>query len=403
MTNQAQQLSLFDEQPAEEKPLEVKTAEEKPLEAEPVEEKPLEAEPVEEKPVEKETAPSSRIAIVILNWNGATMLEHYLPGILEHSKGAEVIVADNASTDDSVKMLSREFPDVRVIALSRNWGYAGGYNQAFKVIETTNERNGQPSPEYYILLNSDVRVEEGWLEPMVEYMDKHPEAAVCQPKILSDVFPTRFEYAGACGGYLDKYGYPYCRGRIFNTLETDEGQYDNVQEVLWASGACMMIRSQDYWNAGTLDRKFFAHQEEIDLCWRLNIIGRKVVCVPQSKVFHLGGGTLPKGNPKKTYLNFRNNLTMLYKNLPESELSHVMKVRLWLDYVAAAKELLTGRFGDFKAIIKARRDFKKWKAEYTPVRRQIQELRQSDNEQLISQFSILKKYYLQRKHTFDKI
>ena len=403
MTNQAQQLSLFDDQPAEEKPLV-----ENPIEEKPAEEKPVEAEtptaPAEAAlPKQPEVKPSSRIAIVILNWNGATMLEHYLPGILEHSKGAEVIVADNASTDDSVKMLSREFPDVRVIALSRNWGYAGGYNQAFKVIETTNERNGQPSPEYYILLNSDVRVEEGWLEPMVQYMDKHPEVAVCQPKILSDVFPTRFEYAGACGGFLDKYGYPYCRGRIFNTLETDEGQYDNVQEILWASGACMMIRSQDYWNAGTLDRKFFAHQEEIDLCWRLNILGRKVVCIPQSKVYHLGGGTLPKGNPKKTYLNFRNNLTMLYKNLPESELSHVMKTRLWLDCVAAIKELLTGRFGDFKAIIKARKDFEKWKAEYAPVRRQIQELRQSDNDQYISQFSILKKYYLQRKHTFDKI
>ena len=403
MTNQAQQLSLFDDQPAEEKPLV-----ENPIEEKPAEEKPVEAEtptaPAEAAlPKQPEVKPSSRIAIVILNWNGATMLEHYLPGILEHSKGAEVIVADNASTDDSVKMLSRDFPDVRVIALSRNWGYAGGYNQAFKVIETTNERNGQPSPEYYILLNSDVRVEEGWLEPMVQYMDKHPEVAVCQPKILSDVFPTRFEYAGACGGYLDKYGYPYCRGRIFNTIEKDEGQYDSVKEVLWASGACMMIRSQDYWNAGTLDRKFFAHQEEIDLCWRLNILGRKVVCIPQSKVYHLGGGTLPKGNPKKTYLNFRNNLTMLYKNLPESELSHVMKTRLWLDCVAAIKELLTGRFGDFKAIIMARKDFEKWKAEYAPVRRQIQELRQSDNDQYISQFSILKKYYLQRKHTFDTI
>ena len=398
MTNQAQQLSLFDDQPAEEKPLVENPAEEKPVEAE-TPTAPAEA----ALPKQPEVKPSSRIAIVILNWNGATMLEHYLPGILEHSKGAEVIVADNASTDDSVKMLSRDFPDVRVIALSRNWGYAGGYNQAFKVIETTNERNGQPSPEYYILLNSDVRVEEGWLEPMVQYMDKHPEVAVCQPKILSDVFPTRFEYAGACGGFLDKYGYPYCRGRIFNTIEKDDGQYDSVKEVLWASGACMMIRSQDYWNAGTLDRKFFAHQEEIDLCWRLNILGRKVVCIPQSKVYHLGGGTLPKGNPKKTYLNFRNNLTMLYKNLPESELSHVMKTRLWLDCVAAIKELLTGRFGDFKAIIKARKDFEKWKAEYAPVRRQIQELRQSNNDQLISQFSILKKYYLQRKHTFDKI
>ena len=420
MTNQAQQLSLFDDQPIEEKPAEVKPTEVKPVEQEPAieevepivekEEEPVlfEEEPVieeKEEPIVEEPAPapSSRIAIVILNWNGATMLEHYLPGILEHSKGAEVIVADNASTDDSVKMLERDFPDVRVIALSRNWGYAGGYNQAFKVIETTNEREGKPSPEYYLLLNSDVRVEEGWLEPLVEYMDQHQEVAACQPKILSDVFPTRFEYAGACGGFLDKYGYPYCRGRIFNTIETDEGQYNNVQEVLWASGACMMIRSQDYWNAGTLDRKFFAHQEEIDLCWRLNILGRKVVCIPQSKVYHLGGGTLPKGNPVKTYLNFRNNLTMLYKNLPESELNHVMKVRLWLDCVAALKELFTGRFGDFKAIIRARKDFQKRKAEYAPVRRQIQELRQSNQDQHVSQFSILQSYYLQRKKTFDKL
>ena len=424
MTKQAQQLSLFDDQPIEEKPAEVKPTEVKPVEQEPAieevepivekEEEPVlfEEEPVieeKEEPIVEEPAPapapapSARIAIVILNWNGATMLEHYLPGILEHSKGAEVIVADNASTDDSVKMLERDFPDVRVIALSRNWGYAGGYNQAFKVIETTNEREGKPSPEYYLLLNSDVRVEEGWLEPLVEYMDQHQEVAACQPKILSDVFPTRFEYAGACGGFLDKYGYPYCRGRIFNTIETDEGQYNNVQEVLWASGACMMIRSQDYWNAGTLDRKFFAHQEEIDLCWRLNILGRKVVCIPQSKVYHLGGGTLPKGNPVKTYLNFRNNLTMLYKNLPESELNHVMKVRLWLDCVAALKELFTGRFGDFKAIIRARKDFQKRKAEYAPVRRQIQELRQSNQDQHVSQFSILQSYYLQRKKTFDKL
>ena len=424
MTKQAQQLSLFDDQPIEEKPAEVKPTEVKPVEQEPAieevepivekEEEPVlfEEEPVieeKEEPIVEEPAPapapapSSRIAIVILNWNGATMLEHYLPGILEHSKGAEVIVADNASTDDSVKMLERDFPDVRVIALSRNWGYAGGYNQAFKVIETTNEREGKPSPEYYLLLNSDVRVEEGWLEPLVEYMDQHQEVAACQPKILSDVFPTRFEYAGACGGFLDKYGYPYCRGRIFNTIETDEGQYNNVQEVLWASGACMMIRSQDYWNAGTLDRKFFAHQEEIDLCWRLNILGRKVVCIPQSKVYHLGGGTLPKGNPVKTYLNFRNNLTMLYKNLPESEMNHVMKVRLWLDCVAALKELFTGRFGDFKAIIRARKDFQKRKAEYAPVRRQIQELRQSNQDQHVSQFSILQSYYLQRKKTFDKL
>lgn len=377
MTEQAQQLSLFDQENIEQENTE-------------------QAEQTTQTDV-------SRIAIVILNWNGATMLEHYLPDILKYSAEAEIIVADNASTDDSVKMLKRDFPDVRIIPMSRNWGFAGGYNQAFKVIETTNERENKKSPEYYILLNSDVRVEEGWLQPLVEYMDQHPEVAACQPKILSDVFPTRFEYAGASGGFLDKYGYPYCRGRIFNTIETDEGQYNDVKEILWASGACMMVRSQDYWDAGMLDRKFFAHQEEIDFCWRLNIMGKKVVCIPSSKVYHLGGGTLPKGNPKKTYLNFRNNLTMLYKNLPEKDLNHVMRVRFWLDYIAAFKELLTGKFGDFRAIITARRDFYKWKAEFAVVRRQIQALRQTKEDQNISNFSILQKYYIFRKNTYDKI
>ena len=390
MTEQAQQLSLFEQESIEQENTEQEELTEQ-------------ADTQSNQPAAEEPTDTSRIAIVILNWNGATMLEHYLPNILKYSAGAEVIVADNASTDDSVKMLKRDFPDVRIIPMSRNWGFAGGYNQAFKVIETTNERENKKSPEYYILLNSDVRVEEGWLQPLVEYMDQHPEVAVCQPKILSDVFPTRFEYAGACGGFLDKYGYPYCRGRIFNTIETDEGQYNDVKEILWASGACMMVRSQDYWDAGTLDRKFFAHQEEIDFCWRLNIMGKKIVCIPSSKVYHLGGGTLPKGNPKKTYLNFRNNLTMLYKNLPEKDLDHVMRVRFWLDYIAAFKELLTGKIGDFKAIIKARRDFYKWKAEFAVVRRQIQAFRQTKEDQNISNFSILQKYYIFRKKTYDKI
>jgi len=397
MTNQAQQLSLFDENPKEEGESSVVSQQPK------VDNVPSNVVEQPSAPSTQPSAPFSRIALVILNYNGATMLERYLPGILEHSKSAEVIIADNASTDDSVKMLKRDFPDVRLIAMSRNWGFAGGYNQAFKVIETTNEREGKKSPEYYLLLNSDVRVEEGWLEPLVEYMDQHPEVAACQPKILSNVFPTRFEYAGAAGGFLDKYGYPFCRGRIFNTMETDEGQYNSVQEILWASGACMMVRSQDYWDSGTLDRRFFAHQEEIDFCWRLNIMGRKVVCIPQSKVYHLGGGTLPKGNPKKTYLNFRNNLIMLYKNLPDAELNKVMTIRLWLDVVAALKGLLTGHFKNFKAIIKARKDFRKSKIDFTESRKQIQAIRKSDHEAHIIQFSILKKYYLLQKKTFDKL
>lgn len=240
-----------------------------------------------------------RTAVVILNWNGQKMMETYLSTVVKYSKDeVDVWVADNASTDGSLAMLARKFPMVKTLRLDKNYGFAEGYNRALAQIKA----------DYYVLLNSDVEVTHHWLTPLVEYMDAHADVAACQPKLLSEFDKDRFEYAGACGGFLDRYGYPFCRGRIFDTVERDEGQYDYAQDVLWATGACLLIRAADYWRVGGLDGRFFAHCEEIDLCWRLRQRGRRIVCYPESEVYHVGGGTLPKSNPMKTFLNFRNNL-----------------------------------------------------------------------------------------------
>ena len=250
------------------------------------------------------------IAIVILNWNGVDLLRRFLPSVQANSSAqAEVIVADNGSTDASCAVLESEFPDVRLIRLPENYGFAEGYNRALEQVDAP----------YYLLLNSDVEVPAGWLAPLLDYMEAHPEVAACQPKMLSYADRGSFEYAGAAGGFLDRYGYPFCRGRVFDTLERDEGQYDDVAPVLWASGAALMVRRQDWRDAGGLDGRFFAHMEEIDFCWRLRSRGRGVVCIPASRVYHVGGASLAQGNPRKTFLNFRNNLLMLYKNLPAVE------------------------------------------------------------------------------------
>ena len=293
-----------------------------------------------------------KVAIVILNWNGAKMLQQYLPSVLRYSRDeATVIVADNASTDISLELLYTHFrEDCRVIELEKNWGFAEGYNKALSKVDA----------EYYLLLNSDIEVTHHWLTPLIEFMDAHDDVAACQPKLLSVSDKDCFEYAGACGGFLDRYGYPFCRGRLFETVESDKGQYDVTSDVLWATGAALMIRAKDYWKVGGLDARFFAHNEEIDLCWRLRIRGRRVCCVPDSFVYHVGGGTLPKSNPMKTYLNFRNNLTMLYKCLPDEELKPVMRMRWFLDYLAAWEMLLLKRnWGDFRAVYRARRAFKR--------------------------------------------
>lgn len=336
-----------------------------------------------------------KVAVVILNWNGEKMLAKYLPTLLQHlQESVEVFVADNASTDGSVALLKEKFPTVKRILLDKNWGFAEGYNQALRQINAT----------YYILLNSDIEVSSGWLSPLITWMDAHPETAACQPKLLSIRQRDYFEYAGACGGFIDKYGYPFCRGRVFDVVEKDEGQYDEVCPILWATGACLMIRATDYWKVGGLDGRFFAHNEEIDLCWRLCAMGREIYCIPKSKVYHVGGGTLPKNNPMKTYLNFRNNLTMLYKNLEADELQHVMRVRWWLDYIAAFKMLiLDGHWGDFKAVFKARKAFRKWKKDFDSDRQYLQQHRTVSNHQLLSPDSVLWQYYGKGRHHFSEL
>ena len=336
-----------------------------------------------------------KLAIVILNWNGAAMMRQYLPTVLEHSRQeAAVYVADNASTDDSLALLRAEFPEVQLIVLDKNWGFAEGYNKALQQIDA----------EYYLLLNSDIEVTPHWLTPLLAFMDAHEDVAACQPKLLSIYNKEQFEYAGASGGFLDRFGYPFCRGRIFDTIENDTGQYDDEADVLWATGAALMIRSSDYWACSGLDGRFFAHNEEIDLCWRLRIRGRRIVCLPQSHVYHVGGGTLPKSNPMKTFLNFRNNLTMLYKCLPDSELSAVMRWRWLLDYVAAFETLLLNRnWGDFRAIFRARRAFRQWRHDFDADRQAIQASRVASSipEQL--PFSLLWQYYAKGRRVFSAL
>ena len=258
-----------------------------------------------------------RIAVVILNYNGAEMLRRFLPNVLENSPEANVYVADNGSTDNSVETMKREFPQVPLILFDKNHGFAEGYNLAI----------GKVEEEYALLLNSDVKVSPRWLQPLIDYMDANADVAACQPKILSYRNMSYFEYAGAAGGFMDKWGYPYCRGRIFGTVEKDEGQYNSISDVFWATGAALMVRREIYIDNGGLDSRFFAHMEEIDFCWRLRSRGMRIVCIPQSYVFHIGGATLKTTNPKKVYLNFRNNLLMLYKNTPQSNLECVMRFR----------------------------------------------------------------------------
>ena len=338
-----------------------------------------------------------KLAIVILNWNGVNMLRQYLPTVLRYScDEATVIVADNASTDDSLQLLRSEFPECQIIELDRNWGFAEGYNKALAQL--------RGAYEYYLLLNSDIEVTHHWLTPLLELMDAHHDIAACQPKLLSIANRDAFEYTGASGGYLDRLGYPFCRGRVFDTVENDNGQYDTQADVLWATGAALMVRANDYWEAGGLDGRFFAHCEEIDLCWRLRIRGRRVVCVPDSFVYHVGGGTLPKSNPMKTFLNFRNNLTMLYKCLPEEDLCSVMRWRWLLDYLAAWEMLLLKRnFGDFRAVYCARRAFRRWRHDFDNDRQTIQASRKTADIPERRPFSLLWQYYVKGHKTFSQL
>jgi len=348
-----------------------------------------------------------KLAIVILNWNGRAMMQKYLPSVVRCSTAGEVIVADNASTDDSMTMLEREFPDVRTVVLEKNFGFAEGYNRALAQL---------PEYEYYLLLNSDVEIrQEGWDKVLTDYMDAHPACAACMPKLLDlrrdgedgqppiMPKPTYFEYAGCAGGFLDKYGYPFCRGRILNTVEEDHGQYDDVRTVLWATGAALLCRATDWRDSGGLDSRFFAHMEEIDLCWRLRGMGRDIVCIPQSTAWHLGGATLQQGNPRKTFLNFRNNLLMLYKNLPEAELRSTLRVRALFDYVAALQFLLKGDFANTRAVLRARRDFQRMKGEYVTIREAIQQKSSTKRLPERTDFSVLWQYYVRGRKRFSQL
>jgi GT2 family glycosyltransferase len=294
---------------------------------------------------------ASSIAIVILNWNGRKYLEKFLPSVLASTySGVEVIVADNASTDDSVSFLQCTYPDLRVIVLDRNYGFAGGYNQALKQVKS----------DYYVLLNSDVEVAPGWIEPVVALMEKDAKIGACQPKIRMYADPDVFEYAGAAGGWLDFLGYPFAKGRVFDVCEKDEGQFDAAEPIFWASGAAMFVRAHLYHELGGLDNYFFAHQEEIDFCWRVQLAGYTVYSCPSSVVFHVGGGTLPKGNERKVFLNFRNNLIMMAKNMPLEQRIWKLPFRFVLDSISAWKSLLAGQGVYFWAILEAHLAFIKW-------------------------------------------
>jgi len=336
-----------------------------------------------------------KISVVILNWNGLAMLQKFLPKVVEYSQGegVEVCVADNGSTDASRAWVSDAYPNVRLIVLDKNYGFADGYNKALQQVEA----------EYVVLLNSDVEVTPHWLESMTSYMDAHPEVAACQPKIRAERSREYFEYAGASGGYIDKYGYPFCRGRIFQVVEKDVGQYDTVVPILWATGASLFIRLKDYREVGGLDGRFFAHMEEIDLCWRLRSRGRVIVCIPQSVVYHVGAATLKKENPRKTFLNFRNNLLMLYKNLPEKELKKVLFVRGLLDWLAAFVFLLKGDGKNAKAVIQARKEFKRIRADFEVSRAENLEKATSASIPEKVDYSILWKFYFCRKQLFCRL
>jgi GT2 family glycosyltransferase len=333
-----------------------------------------------------------KIAVVILNWNGKNFLEKFLPNVIEYSADiAEVIVADNASSDNSVDFLKENFPQIRLIQNSENGGFSKGYNDALKHVDA----------DYFVLLNSDIEVTENWIKPVIDLMESHPEIAVCQPKIRSYYEPEKFEYAGAAGGFIDRFGYPFCRGRIFETIEIDQKQYDDVCEIFWATGAAMFVKASIYKEFGGLDEDFFAHMEEIDFCWRVKNAGYKVMYCPNSTIYHIGGGTLPKQSSRKTYLNFRNNLSLIYKNSYSTERFFVLFVRSFLDEIAALKFLLEGNFKDFFMVYRAYAHFFK---SFPKIRKKRkQQLTICKHQTGKTDFSIVWRYYIRKQKTFTSL
>ena len=329
-------------------------------------------------------------AVVILNYNGRNFLKKFLPIVIDKSASvAEIVVADNCSTDDSIALMQTTFPLVTLIQIDQNKGYAGGYNAALQQIKA----------DYYVLLNSDIEVTDQWIEPVIELLESDSTIAACQPKIRSYYQKEYFEYAGASGGFIDHLGYPFCRGRIFQSLEKDTGQYDDTKETFWASGACLFVRAAVFHQLGGFDEDFFAHMEEIDFCWRAKNKGYKIMVQPQSVVYHIGGGTLPKSSAHKTYLNFRNNFSLLYKNIETGKLFQTFVIRLFLDGIAGIKFLMEGHPADFLSVIKAHFYFyKNWRKLHKKRKTLTQE-----HVSCIYRGNIVFEHYLLRKQTFVQL
>ncbi|MEI8224949.1 MAG: glycosyltransferase family 2 protein [Bacteroidota bacterium] len=337
----------------------------------------------------------NKTAIVILNWNGIGYLKMFLGTVVKHSTSIETIVcvADNGSSDGSPEWVADNFQDVKLIRFDKNHGFAGGYNLAINQLDA----------KYFVLLNSDIEVTEGWLQPLVSFMDSNPDVASCQPKILSYNRKDHFEYAGAAGSFIDKYGYPFCRGRIFDKVEKDTGQYDSQIDVFWSSGACMIVRGDAWRKCDGFDAGFFAHMEEIDLCWRFNKAGYRVSYIPGSVVYHVGGGSLPYDSPFKTYLNFRNSLFLLYKNLPDNKLHTIMFIRKLLDGLSAIRFLLKGNFGSFMSVWKAHIDYYKNVSDLKEKRKMVKKQEVIHSPAMILNKSIVFEFYVKGNKTYNAL
>ena len=328
------------------------------------------------------------VAVVILNWNGKSFLEKFLPSVCRSTYGnLQLYVADNASTDDSVAFTRTHFPEIKIIQNPSNNGFAGGYNEALQHVQA----------DIYVLLNQDVEVESGWIEPVIAMMEREPDIVACQPKLRAYADPEEFEYAGAAGGWMDILGYTFCRGRILYTTEKDTGQYDDAQEIFWATGAALFIRSRCFHEVGGFDADFFAHMEEVDLCWRLQRAGYRIGYCPDSRVYHVGGGSLPQGNPRKLYLNFRNNLMMLWKNLHPADRWIILAQRFFLDALAGVKSLVAGKPKDMAAIFRAYRDYLRWKKRYDPSGDQLPRKKLLHMKGVFHGIMIWRYYFLGRK------
>lgn len=329
-----------------------------------------------------------KTAVVIINWNGKKLLEQFLPSVITYSNKATIYVADNASTDDSINFIKTNFPTVQIIQNKTNSGYAKGYNDALKNLDE----------DVFCLLNNDVEVTKDWLSPIISTFQSEPNTVIIQPKILDYKRKDYFEYAGAAGGFIDKFGYPYCRGRIFNTIEKDKGQYNDSVNIFWSSGACLFIRKNVFEELNGFDERFFAHMEEIDICWRAKNMDYNIKYVGNSTVYHVGGATLSNTNPKKTYLNFRNSLFMLAKNLPKRQLLFIVIIRLLLDGVAGIRFLITGEFSHLLSIIKSHFSFYR---DFPKLLKQRKKLIQNKNYYQTT--SIVWSYFVDNKKTFNSL